>query len=38
MLIDALECGHFNRGVLEALRKAGVTCVTSTLAILGNRD
>src|SRR4051794_311550 len=31
MLIDALQCGHFNRGVLEDLRKAGVTCVTSTL-------
>jgi membrane dipeptidase len=31
MLIDALQCGHFNRAVLEDLRKAGVTCVTSTL-------
>jgi microsomal dipeptidase-like Zn-dependent dipeptidase len=31
MLIDALQCGHFTREVLEDLRKAGVTCVTSTL-------
>lgn len=31
MLIDALQCGHFNSSVLEELRRAGVTCVTSTL-------
>ncbi len=31
MLIDALQCGHFNRPVLEQLRNAGVGCVTSTL-------
>jgi microsomal dipeptidase-like Zn-dependent dipeptidase len=31
MLIDALQCGHFDRGVLEELRKAQVGCVTSTL-------
>jgi membrane dipeptidase len=31
MLIDALQCGHFNRGVLDDLRKTGVTAVTSTL-------
>jgi microsomal dipeptidase-like Zn-dependent dipeptidase len=31
MLIDALQCGHFNRGVLDDLRKAGVAAVTSTL-------
>ena len=31
MLIDALQCGHFNRPVLEQLRDAGVGCVTSTL-------
>jgi microsomal dipeptidase-like Zn-dependent dipeptidase len=31
MLIDALQCGHFNRSVLEQLRNAGVGCVTSTL-------
>src|ERR671910_447883 len=31
MLIDALQCGHFNRSVLEQLRDAGVGCVTSTL-------
>lgn len=31
MLIDALQCGHFNRSVLEELRQAGVGCVTSTL-------
>jgi membrane dipeptidase len=31
MLIDALQCGHFDRGVLEELRKADVGCVTSTL-------
>lgn len=31
MLIDALQCGHFSRPVLEELRTAGVGCVTSTL-------
>jgi membrane dipeptidase len=31
MLVDALQCGHFNRSVLEQLRDAGVGCVTSTL-------
>ena len=31
MLIDALQCGHFSRPVLEELRSAGVGCVTSTL-------
>src|SRR3954469_25926199 len=31
MLVDALQCGHFDRKVIEDLRKAGVGCVTSTL-------
>jgi microsomal dipeptidase-like Zn-dependent dipeptidase len=31
MLIDALQCGHFNREVFEDLRANGYTCVTPTL-------
>lgn len=31
MLIDGLQCGHFDRSVLEQLRAAGVGCVTVTL-------
>ena len=31
MLIDGLQCGHFDRSVLEQLRKADVGCVTITL-------
>jgi membrane dipeptidase len=31
MLIDGLQCGHFDRGIFEDLQRAGVTCVTSTL-------
>ena len=31
MLIDGLQCGHFDRSVLEQLRSAGVGCVTVTL-------
>ena len=31
MLVDALQCGHFNAAVLKELREAGVGCVTSTL-------
>src|SRR6188474_1814163 len=31
MLIDGLQCGHFDRAVLEQLRQAGVGCVTVTL-------
>lgn len=30
MLIDGLQCGHFNRGVFEELRVGGVSCVTIT--------
>lgn len=31
MLIDALQCGHFDRAVFERLKQGGVGCVTSTL-------
>lgn len=31
MLIDALQCGKFDRAVLEDLCAGGVSCVTSTL-------
>jgi microsomal dipeptidase-like Zn-dependent dipeptidase len=31
MLIDALQCGHFNRGVFEELRRGDIGCVTITL-------
>lgn len=31
MLIDALQCGKFDRSVLEDLCAGGVSCVTSTL-------
>ncbi|MBX3550930.1 MAG: dipeptidase [Pseudolabrys sp.] len=31
MLIDGLQCGHFDRAVLEQLNAAGVGCVTITL-------
>jgi microsomal dipeptidase-like Zn-dependent dipeptidase len=31
MLIDALQCGFFDREVFEELRRGGFTCVTSTL-------
>jgi membrane dipeptidase len=31
MLIDGLQCGHFNREVFETLVRGGVHCVTSTL-------
>ncbi len=31
MLIDALQCGHFDRSALEDLRKGGISCVTPTL-------
>ncbi|MDN2565060.1 membrane dipeptidase [Aquibium sp. A9E412] len=30
MLIDGLQCGHFNRSSFEELKTAGVTCVTVT--------
>ncbi len=30
MLIDGLQCGHFNRASFEELKSAGVTCVTVT--------
>ena len=30
MLIDGLQCGHFNRSSLEELKAAGVSCVTVT--------
>ena len=30
MLIDGLQCGHFNRGVFEELRAGDVSCVTIT--------
>ncbi len=30
MLIDGLQCGHFNRASFEELRLGGVTCVTVT--------
>lgn len=30
MLIDGLQCGHFNRGVFEELRAGNVSCVTIT--------
>src|SRR5579863_3605576 len=31
MLIDGLQCGVFDRGVFEDLRRGGFTCVTPTL-------
>ncbi|MGE3371468.1 MAG: dipeptidase [Rhizobiaceae bacterium] len=31
MLIDGLQCGHFDRAIFEKLKRAHVTCVTSTL-------
>ncbi len=31
MLIDGLQCGHFDRGVFEELKAGGFTCVTLTL-------
>ncbi len=31
MLIDALQCGNFDKEVIEELRTAGYTCVTPTL-------
>ena len=31
MLIDGLQCGYFDRAVLEDLRQGGFTCVTVTL-------
>jgi len=31
MLIDALQCGHFDRAVFEELKRSGYTCVTPTL-------
>lgn len=31
MLIDALQCGEFDRTVFEALARGGYTCVTPTL-------
>jgi microsomal dipeptidase-like Zn-dependent dipeptidase len=31
VLIDGLQCGHFDRDVLDALRRAGLGCVTVTL-------
>ncbi|MGE8064064.1 membrane dipeptidase [Pseudomonas sp. NPDC089569] len=31
MLIDALQCGHFDRQVFEELKAGGYTCVTPTL-------
>ena len=31
MLIDALQCGEFDRGAFEALARGGYTCVTPTL-------
>ncbi|MBO1077183.1 membrane dipeptidase [Roseomonas marmotae] len=33
MIIDALQCGHFNRPVFEALRKARMSAVTNTCGI-----
>ena len=30
MLIDGLQCGHFNRASFEELKAAGVSCVTVT--------
>lgn len=33
MLIDALQCGHFDRDILTLLKKGGYTCVTPTLGI-----
>jgi membrane dipeptidase len=31
MIIDALQCSHFDREIFERLRAGGVTCVTATL-------
>src|SRR5689334_16175822 len=31
MLIDALQCGEFDRDVLQMLQAGGYTCVTPTL-------
>lgn len=31
MIIDALQCGHFNRESFEALRRGGYSAVTPTL-------
>jgi membrane dipeptidase len=31
MLVDALQCGHFDRSVFERLKSGGVSCVTPTL-------
>ncbi|MCP1337139.1 dipeptidase [Futiania mangrovi] len=31
MLIDGLQCGHFDRGSFEALSRGNVSCVTVTL-------
>jgi microsomal dipeptidase-like Zn-dependent dipeptidase len=31
MLIDALQCGHFDRAVFEELKAGGYACVVSTL-------
>jgi membrane dipeptidase len=31
MLIDALQCGEFDRSVFETLSRGGYTCVTPTL-------
>jgi len=31
LLIDGLQCGHFNRGVFEELNKGGIGAVTVTL-------
>jgi microsomal dipeptidase-like Zn-dependent dipeptidase len=31
MIVDALQCSHFDREIFERLRAGGVTCVTATL-------
>jgi membrane dipeptidase len=31
VLIDGLQCGHFDRAVIEDLQRGGFTCVTATL-------
>ncbi len=31
MLIDGLQCGHFDRTVIQELKRGGFTCVTVTL-------
>ena len=35
MLIDWLQCGHFDREVLQRLKKGGFSCVTPTLGFWG---